>query len=103
MRGLTTLWVPGFDHAGIATQAVVEKRLAKDSGRTRHDLGREAFVDKVWEWKNEYVLLPKLRGKFLAYADTKLVLPLKCDASVLASTGAELPSQWTRCVAVRRP
>ncbi|KZV99018.1 hypothetical protein EXIGLDRAFT_763016 [Exidia glandulosa HHB12029] len=54
MRGLSTLWIPGFDHAGIATQAVVEKRLAKDSGRTRHDLGRDAFVDKVWEWKNEY-------------------------------------------------
>ncbi|EJD51939.1 hypothetical protein AURDEDRAFT_111494 [Auricularia subglabra TFB-10046 SS5] len=54
MRGYTTLWVPGFDHAGIATQAVVEKRLAKVANQTRHDLGREAFVDKVWEWKNEY-------------------------------------------------
>jgi len=53
MKGYSTLYVPGFDHAGIATQAVVEKRLAKLSNQTRHDLGREAFVQKVFEWKNE--------------------------------------------------
>ena len=52
MLGKTTLFVPGFDHAGISTQSVVEKRLFK-TGVTRHDLGREAFVEKVWEWKNE--------------------------------------------------
>ena len=46
--------VPGTDHAGIATQAVVEKMLLKNEGKTRHDLGREAFVEKVWEWKKEY-------------------------------------------------
>ncbi len=48
MRGRVTLWVPGTDHAGIATQNVVERRLAAE-GRTRHDLGREAFVERVWE------------------------------------------------------
>ena len=48
MQGRVTLWVPGTDHAGIATQNVVEKRLAAE-GRTRHDLGREAFVERVWE------------------------------------------------------
>ena len=48
MEGRTALWVPGTDHAGIATQNVVERRLAQD-GKTRHDLGRDAFVDKVWE------------------------------------------------------
>jgi valyl-tRNA synthetase len=53
MRGRNTLWILGTDHAGIATQAVVEKELRKE-GRTRHDLGREAFVEQVWEWKGEY-------------------------------------------------
>ncbi|TFK80279.1 hypothetical protein K466DRAFT_504183 [Polyporus arcularius HHB13444] len=53
MQGKTTLFVPGFDHAGISTQSVVEKRLYK-TGVTRHDLGREKFVEKVWEWKEDY-------------------------------------------------
>ena len=53
MLGKTTLFVPGFDHAGISTQSVVEKRLYKTSGRTRHDLGREKFLETVWVWKNE--------------------------------------------------
>jgi valyl-tRNA synthetase len=52
MLGDPTLWVPGSDHAGIATQNVVEKALAKE-GKTRHDLGREAFVARVWEWKEK--------------------------------------------------
>lgn len=54
MKGKVALWVPGTDHAGIATQSVVEKRLKKDEGKTRHDLGREEFVRRVWEWKNTY-------------------------------------------------
>ncbi|KAI0338116.1 hypothetical protein BDW22DRAFT_1338444 [Trametopsis cervina] len=54
MLGKTTLFVPGFDHAGISTQSVVEKRLYKSSGQTRHDLGREKFLETVWDWKNEY-------------------------------------------------
>ena len=54
MQGLPTLWLPGTDHAGIATQAVVEKRLAKERGLTRHDLGREAFVKEVWAWKEAF-------------------------------------------------
>ncbi len=49
MRGFDTLWQPGYDHAGISTQNVVEKALAKE-GLTRHDLGREAFVERTWEW-----------------------------------------------------
>lgn len=53
MQGFDTLWLPGMDHAGIATQAKVEARLAED-GISRYDLGREKFVDKVWEWKGEY-------------------------------------------------
>eukprot|EP00158_Paraphelidium_tribonemae_P008016 Partr_v1_DN28435_c0_g1_i1_m41930 putative Valyl-trna synthetase len=54
MRGLSVVYLPGCDHAGIATQAVVEKMLWKTEKLTRHDLGRVKFVDKVWEWKNEY-------------------------------------------------
>lgn len=53
MKGDSTLWVPGTDHAGIATQAKVEQKLAKE-GKTRDDLGREAFLDEVWKWKDEY-------------------------------------------------
>ena len=53
MEGYVALWVPGTDHAGIATQNVVEKALAKE-GKTRHDLGREKFVARVWKWREEY-------------------------------------------------
>ena len=52
-KGKNVLWVPGTDHAGIATQNVVERALAKE-GKTRRDLGREAFVEKVWEWRADY-------------------------------------------------
>lgn len=52
MRGFNTLWQPGMDHAGIATQMVVERQLLKE-GKTRHDLGRDKFIDRVWEWKHE--------------------------------------------------
>ncbi len=52
LRGRDTLWQPGMDHAGIATQMVVERQLA-EVGQTRHDLGRPAFLDRVWEWKGE--------------------------------------------------
>ncbi len=53
MQGRPTLWVPGTDHAAIATQNVLERRLA-DEGKTRFDLGREAFEALFWEWKDEY-------------------------------------------------
>ena len=54
MRGFETLWVPGTDHAGIATQAVVEKRLFQEEGKTREEMGREDFLAEVWKWKDEY-------------------------------------------------
>ena len=47
MRGKVTLWVPGSDHAGIATQVIVEKKLSRDQGLSRHDLGREKFLEKA--------------------------------------------------------
>ncbi len=53
MRGFLTLWLPGTDHAGIATQMMVERQLATE-GKKRRDLGREAFIERVWEWKRHY-------------------------------------------------
>jgi valyl-tRNA synthetase len=53
MLGENALWLPGVDHAGIATQTVVERELKKKENKTRHDLGRDKFLEKVWEWKNE--------------------------------------------------
>ncbi len=53
MRGFDTLWQPGQDHAGIATQMVVERKLAEEKLPSREDLGREKFLEKVWEWKEE--------------------------------------------------
>lgn len=53
MKGYESLWLPGTDHAGIATQNVVEKKL-REEGKTRHDLGREEFVNVVWDWANEH-------------------------------------------------
>lgn len=53
MQGKNTLWQAGTDHAGIATQMVVERKIAAEEGKTRHDYGRDAFIDKVWQWKGE--------------------------------------------------
>jgi valyl-tRNA synthetase len=53
-QGYDTLWVPGTDHAGIATQAVVEKKLFAEESKTREDLGREAFLQRIWDWKEEH-------------------------------------------------
>ena len=63
MRGFNALWQTGYDHAGIATQNVVERELAKD-GLTRHDLGREAFLERVWAWLEKYggVIMGQLRS-----------------------------------------
>jgi valyl-tRNA synthetase len=63
MEGLKTLWLPGTDHAGIATQNVVEKELKKE-GKTRFDLGREKFIERVWQWKEKYgnIILDQLKS-----------------------------------------
>ena len=63
MRGRNVLWLPGTDHAGIATQNVVERLVAKD-GRTRFDIGREAFVERVWQYVGETgdTILQQIRG-----------------------------------------
>src|SRR4051812_11083628 len=54
MEGKEVLWLPGTDHAGIATQVVVEKKIKKEEGKHRLDLGREEFVKRVWEWKTKH-------------------------------------------------
>ena len=54
MQGRVALWMPGTDHAGIATQAVVERRMLEEEKLTRHDIGRDALVERIWTWKNDY-------------------------------------------------
>ena len=53
MQGHQVLWVPGSDHAGIATQVVVEKKLMNEKGKSRHELGRDRFIEEVHKWKDE--------------------------------------------------
>jgi valyl-tRNA synthetase len=64
MKGKSVLYVPGLDHAGIATQIVVEKRIFRETGQTRHDIGREDFIKEVWKWKEQYGdrIYKQLRG-----------------------------------------
>ncbi len=77
MRGFNTLWQPGYDHAGIATQNVLERELAKE-GKTRHDLGREAFVELVWAWLEKYggIIIGQLRslGASLDYRRERMTM-----------------------------
>ncbi len=63
MEGYETMWLPGTDHAGIATQARVEKHIRETEGKTRHDLGREKFVERIWDWKDQYggMIIKQLR------------------------------------------
>src|SRR3954468_24688559 len=64
MQGYETLWLPGMDHAGIAPQTLVERRLAETEGKSKHDYSREEFVEKVWQWKAEFggKILDQMRG-----------------------------------------
>ena len=91
MRGFNVLWLPGTDHAGIATQNVVERQLAKE-GTSRETLGRAAFVERVWEWKAQYgeTILNQLRS-----------LGVSCDWSRLRFTLDEGLSKAVREVFVR--
>jgi len=77
MRGFNTIWQPGYDHAGIATQNVIEKELAKE-GLTRHDLGREKFVERTWAWLEKYggVIMGQLRrlGASLDYRRERMTM-----------------------------
>ncbi|MBW1605810.1 valine--tRNA ligase [Lactobacillus sp. Sy-1] len=85
MLGYDTLWLPGMDHAGIATQAKVEAKLNKE-GITRYDLGREKFVEKVWEWKDDYAATIKKQwgklGLSLDYSRERFTLDDGLSAAV---------------------
>jgi len=91
MRGEPTLWLPGMDHAGIATQFVVEQALARES-TTRHELGREKFLKRVWDWKNRY-------GHNIAEQHKRL--GTSCDWSRERFTMDEGPSRAVRTTFVR--
>ncbi|RUL85520.1 valine--tRNA ligase [Tautonia sociabilis] len=86
MQGFDTLWMPGTDHAGIATQAVVEKRLFTEERKTRHDIGREALVQRIWAWKDEYEarILGQLRlmGCSCDWSRTRFTLDEGCSRAV---------------------
>jgi valyl-tRNA synthetase len=86
MRGFNALWQPGYDHAGIATQNVVERELAKE-GLTRHDLGREAFVERVWAWLEKYggVIMGQLRslGASMDYRRERMTMDERYVRAVL--------------------
>lgn len=85
MKSRSTLWVPGCDHAGIATQVVVEKKLWREEKLTRHDLGREKFIEKIWNWRKEkgghiYDQLKRIGSSF-DWTRTRFTMdPMLCKA-----------------------
>jgi valyl-tRNA synthetase len=86
MMGYEALWMPGTDHAGIATQAVVEKRLKEQENKTRHDLGREQLVRRIWDWKAQYEarILGQLKrmGCSCDWRRTRFTLDDRCAKAV---------------------
>ena len=86
MQGFETLWMPGTDHAGIATQAVVERRLKEDENKTRHDIGREKLVARIWKWKDQYEkrILGQLKrmGASCDWQRTRFTLDHQCAEAV---------------------
>lgn len=86
MQGFNTLWVPGTDHAGIATQAVVERRILQEEGKTRHELGREELLRRIWAWKDEYEqrILSQFRrmGASCDWRRTRFTLDPQCARAV---------------------
>ena len=86
MQGYAALWMPGTDHAGIATQAVVERRLKEEENKTRHDLGREKLVARIWDWKEQYekriVGQLKQLGFSCDWERTRFTLDETCAAAV---------------------
>jgi len=86
MQGYEALWMPGTDHAGIATQAVVERRMLEEEGLTRHDIGRESLVNRIWKWKDAYErrILGQLKrlGASCDWRRTRFTLDEVCSKSV---------------------
>ena len=86
MQGFEALWMPGTDHAGIATQAVVERRMLEEEGLTRHDIGREQLVNRIWRWKDAYErrILSQLKtlGASCDWRRTRFTLDDVCSKAV---------------------
>lgn len=86
MQGDEALWMPGTDHAGIATQAVVERRMKEEENLTRHDIGRDALVERIWNWKEQYEkrILNQLRelGASCDWERTRFTLDEMCSKAV---------------------
>ena len=86
MRGFNTVWIPGIDHAGIATQAVVEKQLKEKENKTRHDVGRDGLVERIWAWKQQYgdrILMQLQRlGCSCDWSRTRFTLDEMCARAV---------------------
>src|SRR5437763_3603087 len=86
MQGYNALWMPGTDHAGIATQAVVERLILQQEKKTRHDIGREELVKRIWEWKDKYEarILGQLRqlGASCDWERTRFTLDPICARAV---------------------
>ena len=86
MAGFNTVWIPGLDHAGIATQAVVEKQLKEKENKTRHDVGRENLVERIWAWKQQYGdrILAQLQrlGASCDWSRTRFTLDEQCARAV---------------------
>ena len=95
MQGFETLWMPGTDHAGIATQAVVERRLLAEEKLSRHELGREGLVERIWQWKNDYEarILGQLKqmGCSCDWQRTRFTLDAVCARAVRAHVLQPLP------------
>ena len=89
MQGREALWQPGTDHAGIATQAVVERRLLEEEGKTRHDVGRDGLVERIWAWKDVYEerILGQLKslGASCDFRRTRFTLDDRCSRAVRAA------------------
>lgn len=89
MMGYETLWIPGTDHAGIATQSVVEKKIFQEKKMNRHQIGREAFLKEIWNWKNQYgeEIIMQLKA-----------LGVSCDWSYFTFTMDPIPNQAVKKV-----
>ncbi len=89
MQGYETLWMPGTDHAGIATQAVVERRLRETQNLSRHDIGREGLVERIWQWKDQYEkrIIDQLKrmGCSCDWQRLRFTLDAQCASAVRAT------------------
>ncbi|MFN3149951.1 valine--tRNA ligase [Bremerella sp.] len=98
LKGFNTLWMPGTDHAGIATQAVVERRIFESEKKSRHDLGREELVKRIWDWKDQYEtrILGQLKrlGSSCDWERTRFTLDDTCARAVRRTFYDLFAKQW---------